>query len=316
MDEAVFVTVSFAATDEGADTGELSVTSNDPRGVVTADQSGEGVYADEVSETFEEPGIAPVDVLFLIDQSCSMADDNRDDIQNGIPGFINELQQLTDYQLIEVTKDSGCANGGIVDAFTPNAANVLINNAFNAGPFEQLNTEMLLKQAEKALSLTGPGACNDGFLRPGALLHVVVASDESEQSLHDYNYWLGQFLNYVPDPAMVTVSSIVDVNYACGDGSGPGGYLEAATATGGTVLDICTPNWGAQMNQIAQQAVAGIRAYNLAGPTDVATLVVTVNGVPTTDFVYNPASWTVTVNSPAIGEGDVVEISYSPSSDC
>ena len=316
MDEAVYVTVSFAATEEGADTGALSVTSNDPRGVVTADQTGEGIYAAEVTESFEEPGIAPVDVLFLIDQSCSMSDDNTDDIQNGIPGFINELQQLTDYQLIEVTKDSGCANGGIVDAFTPNAANVLINNAFNAGPFEQLNTEMLLKQAEKALSLTGPGQCNDGFLRPGALLHIVVASDESEQSFHDYNYWLGQYLNYVPDPAMVTVSAIVDINYACGDGSGPGGYLEAANATGGTVLDICTPNWGAQMNQIAQQAVAGVRAYNLAGPTDPATIEVTVNGVPTTDFVYNPASWTVTVNSPAIGEGDVVEITYNPSTDC
>ena len=115
---------------------------------------------------------------------------------------------------------------------------------------------------------------------------------------------------------MVTVSAIVDINYACGDGSGPGGYLEAVNATGGTLLDICTPNWGAQMNQIAQQAVAGVRAYNLAGPTHVATIEVRVNGVPTTDFIYNPASWTVTVNSPAIGEGDVVEITYNPSSEC
>ena len=316
MDEAVFVTVSFAAVDEGADTGTLSVTSNDPRGVVNADQTGEGVYMDEVTEVFEEPGIAPVDVLFLIDQSCSMSDDNIGPITNGIPGFINELQQLTDFQLIEVTKDSGCANGGIVDAFTPNAANVLINNAFNAGILEQLNTEMLLKQAEKALSLTDPGECNAGFLRPGALLHIVVASDEREQSVHDHNYWLGQYLNYVPNPDMVTVSSIVDINYACGDNSGPGGYLEAANVTGGTVLDICNANWGAQMNQIAQQAVAGIRAYNLASPTEVGTIVVTVNGVATVDFVYNPVSWTVTIQSPSIGEGDIVEITYSPGSDC
>ena len=48
----------------------------------------------------------------------------------------------------------------------------------------------------------------------------------------------------------------------------------------------------------------------IAGP------VVTVNGVPTTDFDYSAAGNSVTILSPAVGEGDVVEITYQVSGEC
>ena len=45
-------------------------------------------------------------------------------------------------------------------------------------------------------------------------------------------------------------------------------------------------------------------------------ITVTVNGVETTDFTYSSAGNTVTINSPPIGEGDVVEVTYNPPGEC
>ena len=306
--------VNLSAVDLGADTGTLSVTSNDPRGLVTADQVAEGFYSNTTTEQFLEPDVPPVDVMFLIDQSCSMEQDNVDDISNGIPGFINELQQVADWQLIQVTQETGCANGGVLDDTVPNADTLLINNAFNS--FHHNYTEALLALAELALSKTSPGNCNAGFLRPGAALHIIVASDESEQSGTSWSTWLSYFEGYVADPSMVTVSSVVDINRNCGDNSGPGGYLDITNATGGTALDICNANWGTQMTNIAQGIAAGSRTYKLGQNALAGTIEVRVNGIPTTDFVYDGIENAVTINSPAIGEGDIVDVDYAIAADC
>ncbi len=315
-DEYVTVAVDFAATTAGADTGTLSVTSNDPRGVVTADQNGEGAYLNFVTESFEVPGVAPVDIVFLIDQSCSMSE-NQGTIEAGMPDFVDELANVSDWRMIQVTKEGGCGNNGIIDANTPNAAQVLSNNAFNGGISFSNYTEQLLKHADTALSKDAPGLCNEGFLRPGALLHIIIASDESDQSPQSPSHWVSQYENYVVDPSMVRVSGIIDINSRCGEGSvGPGGYIDAVNATGGSLIDICQPDWGNQLTDIASSVLAGIKSYNLQAVTDEATITVTVNGVETTDFDYEAAGSTVTVNSPPIGESDIVEITYAEPASC
>lgn len=314
--EYVNVAVDFAATGEGADTGTLSVTSNDPRGVVTADQNGEGAYLDWVTETFEVPGVAPVDIVFLIDQSCSMGE-NQDTITDGMPDFVNELANVSDWRMIQVTKEGGCGNNGIIDANTPNAAQVLSDNAFNSGISFSNYTEQLLKHADTALSKDAPGLCNEGFLRPGALLHIIIASDERDQSPNSWDHWVDEYSNYVADPSMVRVSGILDLYSRCGEGSvGPGRYIDAVQATGGSLLDICQPDWGQQLTDIASDVLAGVKAYNLQHVTEESTITVTVNGVETTDFDYEASGSTVTVNSPPIGENDVVEITYAEPAEC
>ncbi len=254
-DEFTTVVVNYAAIAAGSDTGVLDVFSNDPRGVVTADQNGEGAYESETSESFTEPGIPPVDVMFLIDQSCSMETDNEDDIRDGIPGFLTEMATIADWQLIQVTQENGCANGGVLDTSTPSADTLLISNAFNST--HHIYTEALLQLADIALGKTAPGGCNDGFLRPGALLHIIVASDEDEQSGSPWADWVTSFESYATAPELVKVSSIVDINTSCGDDSGPGGYLEASNDTGGSVLDICSSSWGTQAHRHHLRGLGG-----------------------------------------------------------
>lgn len=314
--ELRYVTVYFAPSTTASDTGVLDVTSNDPRGVVSADQNGEGSFGGEQTEVFTEAGIPPVDLILLIDRSGSMQDNNIDDVENGIPLFVQELNNVADWQLIEVTADDGCANGNVLTPSTPNVEQLLIDHAWDGGLFNQALTESLLKLADVALGKTGPGQCNDGFLRPGALLHVIAISDENEQSGKTGQYWVTQYESYVAAPEFVKVSAVVDINRRCGDNSGPGGYDDAVAATGGSLLNICNANWGADFADLASGVLAGVRTYNLSYEAAPETIVVTINGVPTTDFEYSSAGNSVTILSPAVGEGDVVEITYQQTGEC
>lgn len=304
------VYVNFEAATEGSDTGRLDVTSNDPRGVVSADQNGEGAYADSFTESFTEPGVPPVDVIMLIDQSCSMAGDNTDDVRNGMPAFVAELQQTSDWQLIEVTQQSGCANGGVLTSSTPNIENILVNNAFNAG--EHALTEALFELADVALTKTGPGQCNEGFLRPGALLHVIAISDEPEQSGRQSDYWVDQLGTYASSPDYLKISGVLDVNRNCGEGAAV--YSAAVAETGGSELNICNSNWGANFGDLASEVLAGIRTYNLAQTPDPASVKVNVNGTPTSDFTVTGSN--VTIQNPPVGSGDLVEITYGVLATC
>ncbi len=316
------VSVSFAAATEGSDTGRLDVTSNDPRGVVSADQNGEGAYASSLTETFTEPGVPPVDVIMLIDQSCSMEQNNIADVRDGMPDFVAELQQTSDWQLIQITKVSGpqayCGNGGVLTPSTPNVADILVDNAFNAvdqvansAPLTLLS-ESLLEAADIALGKTGSGGCNAGFLRPGALLHVIILSDEPEQSGQNASHWIDVLQGYTSSPDYLKISGVLDINRACGEGSAV--YSAAVSQTGGSELNICNANWGSQFGAIASEVLAGIRTYNLSQEPDPRSVVVTVNGTPTTDIEVVGSN--VTIQSPAVGSGDLVEITYGVLSTC
>lgn len=304
--------VSFAPVDSGSDLGTLAVVSNDPRGTVIAEQSGEGTYLEENAELFTEPGVPPVDVLMLIDQSCSMEMDNLDDVRQGMGPFVDALEQVSDWQLIQVTLQSGCANEGILTPSTADVDQVLIDNAFNNSGTNSVYTEQLLEHASTALGKTAPGGCNEGFLREGAMLHVIIISDEPEQSGTPYADWLADYESYVLSDDYLRVSAVVDLS---GCGLGGAGYIPAASETGGTILDICTSDWGQDFDEIASEIIDGIRTYNLAEPCAPESVVVKVNGVITTDIFVNGTT-SVTVNSPAIGDGDVVEITYSVLAEC
>jgi len=316
--EEAAVTVVAKAGAPGTDFGKLTVRSTDPEGPDEASQAVES-FPTILEETFTEPGIPPVDILFLIDQSCSMESLAEGNIRSGMPAFIAELQSVADWQLIQVTQSDGCANGGIMDASTPDPAQLLSDNAFNVfldGPY----SEQLLKHADKALSLTDPGECNAGFLRTGASLHILVASDEPEQSFQNWTHWVDQYESYVTHPDLVTVSGILNLNdddtCAGGNGGGADGYIDAVNATGGVALDICQPGWGSQLTNIASATVAGMRVYNLSENAVDGSVEVEVNGVEPTDWEFVDANNSVRIREPLIDEGDVVVIRYGVLATC
>lgn len=313
--DATHVTVTYEPTGAGPALATLAVESNDPQGVVSADAIGEGVYPASGHDPFVVPENPPVDILFAVDQSCSM-DDQATALAQAFGNFIGQINNVTHgWRIGVVTLDSGCFNSGVLTAATPNYTN-LFSNAVTLGDDSESYTEQLLRLSAIALGKTGPGACNANFLRPGALLHIIVVSDEKEQSGTSYSTWLNTFYAYVASPSLLKVSAIVDENVSCGDGSGAGGYLQAANATGGEVLNVCNANWGNQVGLLAAASLSSIYTFELTGNPDPLSIAVEVDGtVWNSDWHYDPQLNAVVFDID-LDAGQAVDVRYGILGNC
>ncbi len=276
--ENAIVTVTFTPGGVGDSTSEIVVHSNDPRGPQSATQSGRGEYGAMVSDEFDKAVDPPVDLLFAVVQSCAM-DSHATSLANAMDAFIDTIDDVTDgWRIGVVTKDGGCFNSGFIEETTPNYQTVFRDAVALGGIGADYNfTEQLFKITDNALQDT-QGGCNNNFQRAGALLHIILVSDEIEQSGVSWQTWLAGYETYVADPALLKVSSIVDVNKNCGDGSGPGEYDDMANATGGLVLNVCTEDWANYTEDLAAISLSAVDQFELSQPGDANTMVVTVDG--------------------------------------
>lgn len=303
------VRVHYTPTSASATLGELQVDSNDPRGTRTAEQSAEGASG-PVTETFEVTADPPIDILFAIDRSGSMSDDARA-LGNAFEDFIQEIDLVTtDWRIGVVTKDDGCFNRGIISAATPDYQNVFLDAVSGGlGIFGYDNTEALLELIDNALRATGPGGCNAGFVRGNAVLHIVAISDEPEQSGQPADYWVARYQANMTDPNLVIVSTVADVNAACG--SGAAGYVEAADLTGGLKLNICSSNWSTFASTLGAASAATLQTWLLSATPDETTITVTVDGVAyPTGWTYDPARNAIVITAD-LPVGAEVAVSYT-----
>ena len=200
------VVIEFEPEAETTDIGKLRVHSNDPRGWVSSTQVGDGEYIDLVKDFFVVPEAPPVDILFAVDQSCSMDNDNARLAAN-FSNFISKITTVTSgWRIGVVTNNNGCFKHGYLEE-TTSAYTGKFNTAVLADDGGS-NTERLLTLSRDALSKTGAGACNNGFLRPDALLHVIMVSDEPEQSSTSWSNLVTQLQGYKADPADVKLSAV------------------------------------------------------------------------------------------------------------
>lgn len=298
---------------DGVAQGEITFESNDPRGLQVVTQDFEVSGAAQRAEQFTARADPPIDLLFLVDQSGSM-DDDQALLAANFTGFVSALEAETgNWQVGVVTYDHGCVNGGVLDASTPNYADAF-GDAVTAGEDREItNDEALLRLADRALSqLSG---CNAGLHRPGALLHVVVVSDEPERSWEQaaawtWDYWVPRLQDAVsPDPLLI--SGVVDVG-ECSEGDD--GYAEAIAETGGDHLDICSTDWSAHVASLAETSLVGLWVFELAQEPLEASIEVDVDGAPTTEFTYDPVRNAVVMES--LDDGQVVDVRYVVAGDC
>lgn len=315
--EYVTAVVTYAPFTAGAVEGVLSVTSNDPRGTVTAFQSGEGIASESAVDTFVTPTDPPVDVLFAIDRSTSM-DDDAVGLAAAFSTFIEQVGAVTGgWHIGVVTTDGGCFNGGVLDVTTPDLALVFAEAAIYGDDRDILYDEALFQIVDAALGETGAGGCNEGFLRDDALLHVIVVSDEPERSpefasVWTWDWFLSRYQGYVTSPALLEVSGIVDVD-GCNEGND--GYAEVIAATGGEALSICSGDWVDRLTRLATASLAYTWTFELSEAPVVASIVITVDGTEV------PAGWLYdeTLNAVVLDTltpGSTVEVAYSISTGC
>ena len=243
-------------------------------------------------------------------------DDDAWRLANNFSEFINQLSNYsTDWQVMVANNDDGCSNSGVLTPNTPNYQSTFSSAAQSGGGSY---TESLLTVTRNAIENTDAGECNQGFMRSNAMLHIVMVSDEREQSYGTWSDYVNQIVAKKGDLNNVRMSSIAGMVPNPGCAWDPGtGYWEATNYTGGIYLDICS-DWSNPYN-LALLAEASVisNSYPLDYPAAETTIEVFINGQPITGtWHYDSSLNSVQFDSSPPEEGDFIMITYGEIADC
>ncbi len=276
-------------------------------------------------EYFLQPEPQDVDVLWVVDTSCSMLDEQEALATNG-PNFFEFFVEAdvpfhigatsTNVDEDETNGLDGRLSGepGFLTMDTPDLGTAFLERTL-LGIDDQHRFEKGLHAAWKALEVLG-NTDNAGFLRDDANLAVIVVSDEPDYSETDMGQaedwtaweafveWLDEFKGS-DSQQQTQLSAVVGIGVegfddpeGCnlnpdaehwGEGALRGdGYLEAARATGGSYQSICTENWATVLSRMALTSAGLSDTFELDEQPVPSTLIVEVNGRRETRWTYKP----------------------------
>lgn len=261
-----------------------------------------------VRETFVQAPLPGVDLLFVVDDTLSMAQE-----QAALADSVDDLADALDevgvsWQIGVVTTDMGHPGAGwlrgspyVLTSDLPDVRERL-QDAVRVG-IDGSAPEAGMAAAKIALSLAGGDGPNAGFRRPDAGLHVIFISDADDRS----DAWLG------PDPVAslasalaaegrggmpVRASAIVgDVPNGCVSvrGTAQAGvrYAELARQTGGALVSICAADLAPVVAALGDLAVAWPTRFPLRHSPIEGSVRLTVDDVEV-------EGWTVDREEPAV----------------
>ena len=174
-------------------------------------------------------------------------------------------------------------------------------------------TEAGLTVTSEAIEMTDAGECNYGFMRPDAMLHIIMVSDEPEQSPMAWNHYVDKVVAKKGSAANVKFSAIAgDYPVSSCASAEPGtGYYEAVTATGGIFLSICS-DWS-DPGTLSMLAAASVQqsAFELSATPVPVSVRVFVNGNERLNgWYFDGPTNTVYFESGIPDEGDLIRITY------
>lgn len=268
-------------------------------------------------------GEAAVDILFVIDDSCSMADEQQALAANFQAFIADAATSNADWHIGVTTTDTFNVQGRLLGTstnptvLTPTTPNVQqrfeskVNVGTNGSGYEQPFAAMVAAVTEPNLS--GP---NQGFLRPDAPLAVVIVTDAQEQSSNTPGSYLATLRAAKGNrDDLVTLSVVGPFSQLTGcflDGPvDVGRYAALIDATNGVKADICTTDWATDLRTISRTVFGGQVRFVLAGRPDLAAgITVTVDGQPRTNWRYDGATNALVFTTPP-PPGAVVRATWS-----
>jgi hypothetical protein len=342
------VSLRYHPQDENTHSNALVIETDDfdiPRMIVPL--KGTGTHITSQTDVFTQPVEDKADVLFVVDNSTSM-DEEQIALATNFNHFINwAINQDADFQIgVITTMASGTeyhqgdpprdieagelvaapGRDKILDKNTPDLINAFAENV-RVGTSTTASTEQGLEAARVALSPPKINSANAGFIRDNSRLYIIAVSDENDQSDGDLDYYLDFFSN-IKGPRN---TEYLDISAVVGDSpngcDGPGGtadpctrYIEMANLTGGVFESICTSNWGTALQNIGLDAFAGLRDFPLTRPADPASISVLVDSTPVDraacsgcagGWTYYPDTNSVYFGDTVVPDkGQTIEISY------
>lgn len=318
----VDVYLDYLPLDTFTDEGFVTFYSNDPfLPEKVTEAEGTGTKFGDNLDVFEQPIRSATDIMFTLDRSCSMSD-NIAEVQNNFDVFVGTLASLdADYHAAVIVDDSGCVVGSepyIDGTFSESAAvdafGVMADVDFSLAGYGS-NTERGYMLAEAALSLKniGAGGCNSEFYREDAFLSIVHVSDEPEQSVNSWSYYVSLFQSLKADPEDVVINAVAgDYPSGCGSASPGTGYYEGTVATGGLFLSICASDWAKSLEDLATESVAINDSFELTQQPVPQTIEVTIDGVRINiGWEYDISSNSVVFDNDFIpAGGSTIEVFY------
>ncbi len=309
------VSVVYVPQDLGADECGLAFyTNNEVTPTIVVPLSGQGTFASEHTDRFTQTTGQDVDVLFVVDNSGSM-DEEQSNLATNFQSFIQAASTWhNDYHIgvtsTDLEADSGrLIAGAVADRFVTAANFAAFANNVRLGT-NGSGDEKGLATAQAALSLPNTGdsstACstdgdcaapekcvanfcggrNRGFMRPDAALEIVFVSDEEDSSPGDLNFYINFFKSikgFYNTNLMHAHAIVGDVPGGCSSGAGSAAagqrYVAVAQATGGSVVSICDANFAAGLASIGNIAFGLRKQFFLARLPDPSTITVKVANV-------------------------------------
>jgi hypothetical protein len=304
---------------------------------------GESSTRSDQVDRFTQQDASKVDVLFVVDNTASMIEEQPKLVQ-GIPSFTGTaLSKGVDLHVAVTTTGIDPANatcpggalGGEAGRLFPadNTNQRLLTNATAnlAGELQQnvqvglcAYVEEGLEAMRRALSdplvssaddlrTALPGDGNLGFLRDEAALAVVFVGDEDDNSPDDVDTYV-RFLQSkkgLSQPQRAVIYAIAPTATRCATAGGEGmRYAEAASRTGGAVLNVCAPDYGPLLADVANKAFSPQSRFPLSATPVSGSIAVMVNGVMVTSgWSYDGAGNSVVFGT-APAPGARIAIAY------
>lgn len=316
----------------------VEIESNDPdEAVVDVTTLGFGAGDTMFEQSFVQDFHTDVDVLWVVDNSCSM-DEEMQQVATNFASFIDEFVGLgLNYHLAVVTTDmddpaqSGRFRGPVLTQDTPDVINAFLAQVDQGSAGS--GSERGFDAVQAALSEPLLSTDNTGFLRDEAALAVILLSDEDDDSAQGTSAFVSWFETLKVDPEKLTFSSICgDRGFGCQEfdffgntlsaSAGPQ-YIDATDLTRGFWASICTSDYTGILQQISLTAAGMTVEFPLDDePSNLGLVVVMVDGTDVAQdsvngWTYATATQSLIFNGDGIpGPGAEVNVAYPVASEC
>lgn len=258
-------------------------------------------------DTYIQQAASKIDVLWVVDNSGSMAP-RQDNIARNFQAFMEAFtKNAIDYRLAVTTTDIFRDRGKLVGTpkvispQTPNPITAFGNNVkvgimgspYEAG-LEAARLAIELQKTENADLLSrckascrmGDTNCTNScetrlaypFLRDDAYLYLIFVTDEEDRSDYDVRYYYRYFetAKGIGNDGTVTTAAIMGPRANTCSATEGKRYQSMSDLTGGEVGSICDQNFSTTLRKLANNAVGLKRKFQLQLKPAVNTLEVHV----------------------------------------
>lgn len=315
----------YKAIDLGSDSGVIAVgvTQTGVNVTYLVTLAGKGDANGQNTDIFTQDAQPKADVLFTIDNSCSMGS-YQQSLSNNFASFIQYATSANvDWQLGVTTTDMGdgmaspfagipavppgdkgrlrgdANNPKILTPSTPNVAQKFQDKVKVGTDGDASETGLQPSLA----GLTPPLSVNEnaGFIRPSANLAVVVITDAPDQSGQTATFYVNSFMNikgfhkanmfsfnaigpFAPTPP----SGCAGYDTGADDGT----YATVVAQTNGIKDEICTSNWANTLQGLGKTAFGFRTTFFLnAIPDTSQPMTVQIDGVTIAAMGANGTQW-------------------------